>query len=335
MCSTRPLFSIIVPIYGVEKYLSKCLNSIIGQSFDDFEAILINDGYKDNCPQICNEYALKDHRLRVIVKENEGIVSARQAGAVVASGRYVVCIDGDDWIGKDYLKRFANIISMYNPDMIVCGRTDAMLDKYVERNPKYRIGIYNRNEIEKEIFPSLLQTPQATYFPKTLWAKTFRLESFRHQQQILSDKILNMGEDSACMIPMLYRAQTLYVADWCDYYYRINPLSMTKNRKPLRTDGPKIIYEHICDQVDINQFDFKEQLYRMITHELFSVVKSQFNKKQSFWKTRKEIIHLINQQPYKKCIENCRFNGSILAFSMEYALKLHLLFPIYCYNKLY
>ena len=326
-----PLFSIVVPIYGVEAYLSKCLDSILSQSFIYFEAILVDDGSKDSCPQICDEYAAKDNRIKVVHKVNGGLVSARQTGVEVATGRYVVCVDGDDWIGPEYLRLFADIICQYKVDVIVCGRKNVKEEVTEEQVSGWKTGLYNRQQMEKEIFPSLIQTKQAKYFPPSLWGKAFKKSIY--QQQQLVDTFVNMGEDGACTIPTIYHAESLYISDACEYFYRINQNSMTNNRKPLCTDGPRIIHYHLLKQLDMDKFDFHEQLYRKTVHELFSVVKSQFYKQQHFWKTRKEIITLIQQEPYNECLEKCAFGESIAATLMTFCLRRHLLFPIYLFNK--
>ena len=96
------LFSVIVPVYNVEEYLSKCIESVLGQTYTQFELILVNDGSTDNCGKICDEYAAKDRRIRVVHKENGGLVSARQKGAGEATGDYVCCLDGDDWLAPTH-----------------------------------------------------------------------------------------------------------------------------------------------------------------------------------------------------------------------------------------
>ena len=98
------LFSIIVPVYKVEKYLKCCIESILTQSFSDFELVLVDDGSPDNCPKICDDFAKQDKRVKVIHKQNGGLVSARKAGVKVASGEFIVNIDGDDYIKQGYLQ---------------------------------------------------------------------------------------------------------------------------------------------------------------------------------------------------------------------------------------
>ena len=95
------MISIIVPIYKVEKYIRQCVDSIINQTYEDIEIILVDDGSPDNCPQICDDYAKTDSRVKVIHKENGGIMSARKAGLKVATGEYIGFVDGDDWIEAD------------------------------------------------------------------------------------------------------------------------------------------------------------------------------------------------------------------------------------------
>ena len=98
-----PKFSIIVPVYDVEDYIEKCINSILSQSYGDFELILVDDGSPDNCPAICDSYSKKDKRIIVIHKNNGGLSSARNSGLAVAQGEYCWMIDSDDYISPDAL----------------------------------------------------------------------------------------------------------------------------------------------------------------------------------------------------------------------------------------
>ena len=117
-------FSIIVPIYNVEKYLGECLESIRTQTFEDYEVILVDDGSNDGCPVICDEYARQDKRFKVIHKKNGGLVSARKAGAEVVLGEYVLNVDADDYIDTKLLEELNKEIEKYNPDIVAfCYKT--------------------------------------------------------------------------------------------------------------------------------------------------------------------------------------------------------------------
>ena len=113
-------FSVVVPIYNIENYLNKCIDSLLAQTYGNLEIILVDDGSTDSSSSICDEYAVKDNRVIVIHKENGGLISARQAGAIRASGDYVACVDGDDWVDEKYFEKFADIIDGHAPDIVCC-----------------------------------------------------------------------------------------------------------------------------------------------------------------------------------------------------------------------
>lgn len=113
-----PQISIVVPVYNVEKYLERCIDSILAQTFTDFELLLINDGSKDTSGLICDKYAEKDSRIRVFHKENEGVSRTRNFGISNARGRWLCFIDSDDWVDKEYLHCFGDVLN-YPDDIIV------------------------------------------------------------------------------------------------------------------------------------------------------------------------------------------------------------------------
>ncbi len=110
--------SLIIPVYNTEKYLRQCLDSVISQTFKEFECICINDGSTDNSLPILQEYINKDIRFKLIDKKNEGVSVARNTGIQNATGKYIVFIDSDDWITKDYIEVLYNTIEKYDCDLV-------------------------------------------------------------------------------------------------------------------------------------------------------------------------------------------------------------------------
>ena len=106
----NPMISVIVPIYNVEKYLARCVDSIVNQTYKNLEIILVDDGSPDRCPQMCDDYAEKDSRIKVIHKKNGGLSDARNAGMAVATGEYISFIDSDDWIETSMFELLLNNI---------------------------------------------------------------------------------------------------------------------------------------------------------------------------------------------------------------------------------
>ncbi len=139
--------SVIVPIFRIEKYLPKCIDSLLTQSFLDFELLLVDDGSPDDCPQICDEYAAKDPRIKVVHKENGGLLSARKAGLKNANGKYVAFVDGDDWVDKYYLDVLYKLAEANTSDLVVTGHFREFNGKIETIKPK-SAGIYDENEIK-------------------------------------------------------------------------------------------------------------------------------------------------------------------------------------------
>ena len=120
----KPLISVIVPIYNVEKYLPQCIESILRQTYTNLEIILVDDGSPDSCPQICDDYAAKDSRIKVIHQANSGVSAARNSGLKIAKGKYIGFIDGDDYIEPDMYEYLYNLITVYEGNISVCTVTD-------------------------------------------------------------------------------------------------------------------------------------------------------------------------------------------------------------------
>lgn len=128
----KPKISIIVPVYKVEPYIHKCIDSILNQTFKDFELILVDDGSPDNCGKICDEYAQKDERIVVIHKDNGGQATARNAGIDIARGDYIGFVDSDDWIEADMYELLYESCSKENSDIVIIGVNEVNSEGKIE-----------------------------------------------------------------------------------------------------------------------------------------------------------------------------------------------------------
>lgn len=148
--------SVIVPIFNVEQYLENCINSIINQTYENLEIILVDDGSPDNCGAICDEFAVKDNRIKVILKENGGLSSARNAGLDIATGDLIAFIDSDDWIEPEMLTVLERILSENSADFSVCG----MITDYGNAVINNKLSLSNVVKVNKpEIFNLILNAP--------------------------------------------------------------------------------------------------------------------------------------------------------------------------------
>ena len=188
------MISVIVPVYKVEKYLRHCVDSILGQTCADFELLLIDDGSPDNCPQICDDYAARDPRVRVIHKENGGLISARNEGIRACRGDYVCILDGDDWADENMLQFIRDRVSQAPepPDMVLFAAWNVYEDHMEETLNYVPEGYYDRERLEKEVFPYLLTDTrhglQGGVIQAHTWDKAFRrellLEHYTREERI-------------------------------------------------------------------------------------------------------------------------------------------------------
>lgn len=145
------LISVIVPVYNVEKHIKRCVESIIKQNYNNIEILLIDDGSVDNCPQICDDYAKRDKRIKVFHKNNGGLSDARNYGLKHANGEYVIFIDSDDSVKENYVESLYNVIIDDSSDIAICGNIDVYKDISIERHPKTR-KTYDKLSAIKEVF---------------------------------------------------------------------------------------------------------------------------------------------------------------------------------------
>lgn len=213
--------SIVVPIYKVEKYLQRCIDSVLSQDFTDWEMILVDDGSPDNCPQICNENARKDSRIRVIHKINGGLISARQAGIQIAKGKYAMHLDSDDWLQPKALSTlYHHIIKGY--DMVRGGAQRITPDG--KKIPLESYKITNGKVIGSENFLINIYTGKVAPY---LWGALYRTDLF--DDTVFDESIENkisLGEDVVTnMLVGMKINKVLYIEDIV-YNYAYNPNSI-------------------------------------------------------------------------------------------------------------
>lgn len=165
MDTKRINISIIVPIYNVEPYLHRCVDSLLRQTYKDFELILVDDGSPDNCGRICDEHVTADSRVRVVHKPNGGLSDARNAGLAIAQGEYIAFVDSDDWVAKDYLERLLAALLETGADICECDvfRTSGEEPSAEHGNP----AVYETSEALKQLIHD-------GSFHQHVWNKLYR-----------------------------------------------------------------------------------------------------------------------------------------------------------------
>lgn len=215
--------SVIVPIYNVETYLTKCIESIISQTYKNLEIILVDDGSTDKSGLIADEFAEKDKRIKVIHKENGGLVSARKCGVNHATGGYSTYVDSDDWIEPNMYEEMIEYLKDRDIDVITSGVYREYENSQVVEYDYFEDGLYDREQIENKIFPKLICTENffETGINIHVYNKLYKTQLLCKMQQLIDDKI-RVGEDAALVYPVIYNSESIYILKKAYYHYVIH-----------------------------------------------------------------------------------------------------------------
>lgn len=212
----EPLISVIVPVYNVEPYLRKCVDSILNQTYRNLEVILVDDGSPDGCPAICDEYATNDERIKVIHKKNGGLSDARNAGMAVAKGEYLSFVDSDDMLPPDAMEILLHTAISEQADMVIGGHS-RFEDIPVAAND---LQLSVKRWTPVEAMADMLQYGCAS------WARLYR----RELHQSILFPVGEINEDEAIVLELLERCNCIAVTNAVVYYYRFRPESITTAR---------------------------------------------------------------------------------------------------------
>lgn len=204
----KPLISVIVPVYKVELYLAECVDSILAQTYQNLEIILVDDGSPDGCPDICEKYMEQDSRVQVIHKENGGLSDARNVGIEAAKGEYIGFVDSDDWIAPDMYERMASTAQEYAADVVVCEYYDCWKSKYSGWHKQETIVFSGQEGVE-----ALLGLKFGNY----AWNKLYRRELWTPDVRYPKDQLF---EDVRTTYKILQKCQTVVAIPELKYYYR-------------------------------------------------------------------------------------------------------------------
>ncbi len=230
-----PKVSIIIPVYNTEQYLKKCLESVRNQTLHDIEIICVDDGSTDSSPEILDRYAQIDSRIKVIHKENCGLVSARKTGIEAALGTYAGYVDSDDWIEPDMYEKLYDMARKYQGDLVTCGYylegnyTTTHLDMVEE-------GFYHENRIEylrdNMIYHMALRE---TGLRGGLWCKLFSANLLKKVQKQIPNQI-SIAEDKLCLLSYMLECSSTYVLKKPLYHWVIRSTSMSHESKGQYND---------------------------------------------------------------------------------------------------
>ncbi|MGN0559353.1 MAG: glycosyltransferase family 2 protein [Acutalibacteraceae bacterium] len=274
------LISIIVPVFNVEKYLPRCIDSIVNQSYEQLEIILVDDGSPDRCPEICEEWAKKDTRIRVIHKQNGGQASARNRGLDIAKGDYVTFIDSDDYLHPDFISTLYKALTENNAEIAICSANFVdELDNILDEPQPELNGLYTGRDM-------LVRHAQCSWgYYVWPWNKLYKREIFntlRYQEGV-------KGEDDRLLHHLFWNVQRVFaIPDRLYFYVQHEGSDSAKSNSFKMRDMD--VYDGIIERLQFYKENDKDLLKCYSVRMLYSSL-------------AKSLIHCYNSKEYSKEFE--------------------------------
>ena len=232
--------SIIVAAYNVDSFLTVCINSLINQTFTNFELIIVNDGSTDSCGEICNYFAQIDSRIKVLHQENKGLVNARKAGLTLASGKYVLYVDGDDYVEHNYCELLIKETIGFDADIVIGGFIRNYRGRMITVKNILPADRYENEKInivlEKMIYTGEFFSHGISTYS---WGKLFKREVLIPIQNYIPANI-TIGEDAACVYPYISVCNKIVITEASNYHYVQHQSSMLKNSSNVTEEIEKL-----------------------------------------------------------------------------------------------
>lgn len=257
----NPKISIIVPIYNVEKYLEKCISSLLNQTFSDFELILVNDGSPDNCGKICDSFKEKDSRIKVLHLENGGVCRARNKGMEIASGDFYAFVDSDDWVEENYIKDFAEHIE--DDETVII--QNAIRDKNDVSDFNF-FGFEDESFILEEDFATMI-TKNIYYLPQGFpWNKLYSRKIIE-TNNLKFDPAIKLGDDEKWNFEYFRYTKKAVFVSRANYHYQYNPSSISNQARPFERELLRYKFRTEYFNFVIKNYKQKDLLKKILTKE--------------------------------------------------------------------
>ena len=316
-----PLVSIIVPVYKVEKYLKRCVDSLTNQTLRDIEIILVDDGSPDNSGKICDSLQEKDCRIKVIHKSNGGLSSARNEGVKIAKGQYIGFVDSDDGVALDMYEKMYSVAKRENVDFVMSDYQRICADgRCYLKVLDIPAGLYKRDQIRRVIFPNLIMGENIEYGPLlSVWHCLYD-SNFLRKNHITFDEEVRWSEDNIFSSFVGYYASSFYYMKGEGlYYYYQNPGTITTSYRKGAWQVYKTMNQHIKKFfADKNDIDFSNQIY---LHLIYYACNCIGQTAQLSAKERKEQIRqILNDRDLREAFGRVKFGKIDTKLKIQLAL---------------
>ena len=295
-----PKVSIILPIYNVEKYLDRCMQSLLNQTLTDIEIVMVDDGSPDNCPNMCDEYTKKDERVKVIHKKNAGLGYARNSGLEVATGEFVAFVDSDDYVDLGMYETLYETAMKKNCDAVYCGfRIEMQPNRWESSNEVDKDKFWEGEDVRMfmlNMIASAAHNSQERLYQMSVWHSVYRRSIIEQDcLKFVSEREM-ASEDIPFQVDFLLRAKRVAYIDKEFYSYCLNDTSLTATLKPEKYERYKTLRNCLLAKDD--EAEYKNRVNRLFIgyarSHLYDIVNSDWKDKRnmvrkilddSIWKT--------------------------------------------------
>lgn len=312
MNETTPFLSIIVPAYNIEDYINQCIDSILKQTYTDFELIIVDDGSTDLTADICDKYAAMDKRIHIQHKKNGGLVSARKAGLEVARGEYAAYVDGDDWVCPDIFQKLCDKAIETGADMVI-GDFWTAGSIQTETTQNMSEGLYHKEDLKEKVYPYMLSKGEyfSHGFLPAVWGKIYR-RSLLYPIQMQVDEKIRLGEDAACSYLCLLHAESIYyLKEAYLYYYRIRENSISHSMVHSYYTEELILLVNSLKEAFERETDMKDVLMKQLYFYTCYMFDNMMTANLTLWHTlfskkfREQIQIFTNSRVGKESTQFC------------------------------
>ena len=321
----EPLISVIVPVYKVEEYLNKCVESIINQTYKNLEIILVDDGSPDNCPKMCDEWSKKDKRIKVIHKENGGVSSARNIGLDNCSGKYISFVDSDDWLELNYFEDMLMIINKYKVKYVTCGYTRI----YDNRKEVINGDLIEKKITSKEYLNQLLNVGNSYGFVHMKLIEKKVIDNNRFNESLI------VGEDALFNITLCNNLDdvVIYNKPLYNYFFNSNSVVRKYNDNYCNNYYNSMAYMNEYIRSTYSEKNIITNLYNYIAYHVLLICVNYCYHPDNPNRGLKLLKKICNIDLFKEAIKNSNYNGlgitrKISLFSLKH--KLYIIMSLIC-----
>ena len=320
------MISIVVPVYNVEKYLKECVDSILAQTYTDYEIILVDDGSTDSSGSICDEYT-KYSKIQVIHKKNAGLGMARNSGIEIAKGEFITFLDSDDYWSPDALEKLMAGIKENHADTCIGGYTRVTTSGEVVFEEYPELSIYSSSgEVKKKIFPRLMGSApdRKDAFRPSVWNAIYSMSIIKENRVRFPSEREYIAEDVMFDLDYYRHSECVAVISSSGYYYRVTPGSLTQKYKSDRFEKVVYLYQEVLKR--LRKYEYDDICELRAKRQFFVYIRSCIRQESISisGKTRKEAVvnieKICREDFTRLCISNYPVNK--LGFSQQIFLFL-------------